>query len=52
MQDEFEAATQKIQEAPGPTELELEEVSIRPRKADINVSTMALAWKPWSRKKA
>jgi hypothetical protein len=49
MQEEFEVGTERIQELPGPAEIELEEVSIRPRKADITVSTMALAWTPWSR---
>ena len=34
-------------EAPDPADLDLEEVHVRPRKSDISVSRMALAWVPW-----
>jgi hypothetical protein len=46
MEDDFEAEAERIRELPSPAELELEEVLIRPRKADIKVSRMALAWVP------
>jgi hypothetical protein len=48
MQEEFELEAERIRELPRPSELALDEQSIRPRKADITVSTMALAWTPWS----
>ena len=38
-----------LRELPDPAALELEEIPIRPRKSDIAVSRLALAWTPWER---
>lgn len=44
---EFEAEAQRIRDALPDDSLELEEVSVRPKKADISVTKLALAWTPW-----
>jgi len=36
-----------LETSASPVDLDLTEVSIRPRKADIAVSRVALAWTPW-----
>jgi hypothetical protein len=46
MEDDFETETERIRELPSTAELELEAVLIRPRKADIKVSRLILAWVP------
>jgi TolA-binding protein len=45
LEEEFKEKVERLRELPAPSEIEIEEVSIRPRKSDISVSLMALAWK-------
>jgi hypothetical protein len=45
LEEAFEEKVERLKELPAPSEIELEEVSIRPRKSDITVSSVALAWK-------
>jgi hypothetical protein len=45
LEETFEEKVEKLKELPAPSEIELEEVSIRPRKSDISVVLMALAWR-------
>ncbi len=45
LEEEFEEKVERLRELPVPSEIELEEVSIRPRKSDISVDLMALAWR-------
>ncbi len=45
LEEAFEEKVDRLKELPAPSEIELEEVSIRPRKSDISVSLMALAWR-------
>lgn len=47
MEQDFEEQAERARALPPPTELELEEVSIRCRKSDIGVGIMVLAWLPW-----
>jgi hypothetical protein len=47
LEEKFEEAIAKIKEEYQPEQLELEEVTISPRKSDIAVSEVALAWCPW-----
>jgi hypothetical protein len=44
---EFEAESAKIRESMPEEELELEEIAVRPKKTDIVVTKLALAWTPW-----
>ena len=50
LEEEFEQKVEKIKTSFGPVDIELEEVSIRPRKSDIQVSRMALAWTLWRKR--
>ncbi|HZL88509.1 MAG TPA: ATP-binding protein, partial [Pirellulaceae bacterium] len=43
----FKAETEKIETGMGAAALELEEISVQPKKADIAISQVALAWVPW-----
>jgi hypothetical protein len=45
LEEEFEEKVERLRELPAPSEIELEEVSIRPRKSDISVGLMALVWR-------
>jgi hypothetical protein len=45
LEEEFEEKVDRLKELPAPSEIDLEEVSIRPRKSDISVDLMALAWR-------
>jgi hypothetical protein len=47
LEAEFEAETESLRDAYAPEALELEAKSIRPRKADIAVGDLTLAWTPW-----
>ncbi len=47
--EDFEEEVKALRELPDPAALELEEIPIRPRKSDITVSRLALAWTPWER---
>ncbi len=47
LEEEFQEATAKLQDGFDAERLELEEVQVRPRKADISVGLLALAWTPW-----
>ncbi|MEX2174122.1 MAG: DUF87 domain-containing protein [Pirellulaceae bacterium] len=42
-----EADVQKLQSSLAPDSLSLEEVLVKPKKADINVGEVCLAWQPW-----
>ena len=45
---EFEAETLKLQEASTAEAIEVQEVSINPKKTDITITRVALLWTPWS----
>ncbi len=45
---EFKAEVEKIQQTLNADAIPLEEITLQPKKTDINVSTVALAWTPWS----
>jgi hypothetical protein len=47
LQAEFEAATAELGDAIDPQELGVQPHSVRPRKADIAVDPVVLAWTPW-----
>jgi hypothetical protein len=44
LQAEFDAAAAKLAEAPDPASFRLESVSVAPRKGDLSVTRLALAW--------
>jgi hypothetical protein len=45
---EFKAETEKLSAHVEPTAIELEEVTLQPKKSDITISQVALVWTPWS----
>lgn len=45
---EFHAETEKLATHVDPTAIELEELTLQPKKADITISQVALVWTPWS----
>jgi flagellar motility protein MotE (MotC chaperone) len=47
LNEQFEAETEKLQASLAPDALELTEVLVQPKKADISVQEVALAWQPW-----
>jgi hypothetical protein len=44
LQAEFESAAKGLDAAPDPSSLRLDEVSVAPRKGDLSVTRLALAW--------
>jgi hypothetical protein len=44
LQSEFDAAAKDLDAAPDPSTLRLDEVSVAPRKGDLSVTRLALAW--------
>lgn len=44
---EFKAEAEKIQSGFDADQLQLEEVAIQPKKADITISQVVLLWEPW-----
>jgi len=44
---EFQAEVEKLQTASAPEALEIAELPVAPRKADIAVGNLLLAWTPW-----
>jgi hypothetical protein len=44
---QFQAETEKVQSGFDAAALALEEVAVKPKKADITVSQVALVWEPW-----
>jgi hypothetical protein len=48
LEEEFAQALEARREALAVSQLELEELTVRARKADTSVSQLALAWTPWS----
>lgn len=44
---EFQAETERLEGATAPDALKLDEIEIKPKKADINVMQVALAWVPY-----
>jgi len=47
LESEFNEAVEEMGDALDPAAMELDPVHIRPRKADIAVTRMALVWTPW-----
>ena len=47
LEAEIEAAVQTIRDAHDPAHLDLEVIALKPRKADIEVKVLALAWAPY-----
>lgn len=47
LNDEFEAETTKIQEGTAADDLEFEELLVKPKKTDITITKVSLAWTPW-----
>lgn len=47
LQSQFEGEAGRIQATCSPDSLELEETTIAPKKTDINVLKVSLAWTPW-----
>lgn len=47
LEQEFQQASEQLKEQFSPDNMKFEEVSISPRKADITVDKIALAWTPW-----
>ena len=45
---EFKAETEKLSARVDPASIELEEVTLQPKKSDITISQVALVWTPWS----
>ena len=45
---EFQAETEKLSARVDPVSIELEEVTLQPKKSDITISQVALVWTPWS----
>lgn len=45
LEEAFEEKVERLRELPAHSEIELENISIRPRKSDIAVGLMALAWR-------
>jgi hypothetical protein len=50
LEAEFEEETAELQETYAPDALELEAVQIRPRKSDIAIGDLTLAWVPWRKR--
>ncbi len=48
LEAEFKAETEKLSTHVDPTSIELEEVTLQPKKSDITISQVALVWTPWS----
>ncbi len=44
LEQELQDKTEGLQTLPSPADMNLEEVSVRPRKSDIDVTEMALVW--------
>ncbi|MHC5009740.1 MAG: ATP-binding protein, partial [Planctomycetota bacterium] len=47
LEAEFEAKVDQLEAQVDPTSFEIEAVPIRPRKSDIGVDRLVLAWAPW-----
>jgi hypothetical protein len=47
LEERFRAAVAELEQPVRPDLLELEPVTVRPRKSDVTVSTPALVWRPW-----
>jgi hypothetical protein len=47
LNDAFEAETVKIQEGSAADDLEFEELLVKPKKTDITITKVMLAWTPW-----
>lgn len=45
---DFKAEAEKLSAHVDPTSIELEELTLQPKKADITISQVALVWRPWS----
>jgi Helicase HerA, central domain len=48
LEAQVQTETEELQESVSPEKLPLEQIEIKPRKADIAVSQVGLAWFPWS----
>jgi hypothetical protein len=49
LEEKFEEKTEQVGALPDPADLDLEEIRIPPRKSDILVNLIALAWTPWKK---
>jgi hypothetical protein len=49
LEEKFEEKTEQVKTLPDPADLDLEELRIPPRKSDIMIDLMALAWTPWKK---
>jgi len=47
MEDDFQQSLEKMEEKLDPSALEFSEINVRPRKSDIVVHELGLAWTPW-----
>jgi hypothetical protein len=47
LENEFQQETASLQAAANPAALVIEKAPVKPKKADITVSRVALAWAPW-----
>ncbi len=47
LDDEFQAEAEKIQTGFDADQLQLEEIAIQPKKADISIAQVLLLWEPW-----
>ena len=49
LQQEFDQETASLQSALDPEQAAIEKLQVRPRKSDISVGTVGLAWTPWKK---
>jgi hypothetical protein len=47
LEQEFQGAVNAARADVDPTGLDVEEIVVRPRKSDLSVERVALAWAPW-----
>ncbi len=47
LEQQFQEEVNQVQDSADPTLLELDPIKIRPRKADITIGRVSLAWIPW-----
>lgn len=48
LEEQFKSEAEALQQSFGGESLKLEKVDLKPKKADITVTRVALAWTPWS----
>jgi len=50
LERDFQDKAQTLRALPQPADLQVEEIALRPRKADITVRDMMLVWTPWRKR--